>query len=91
MWGLACAPSLSPRAAQRAAGHEMNPENPRALMLLGQMQFGTAQFFGTSVEEPCALIRKSISLYEKQEQTENNLMPTWGLFIAKAYQNSCNH
>lgn len=83
---------LAPQATQLLAkATEMNPENPRALMLLGQMQFGTAQFFGTDVNEPCALISKSIALYEKQEQPENRLMPTWGLHIAKAYQDSCNH
>jgi uncharacterized protein HemY len=83
---------LAPKATQiLAKAAEMNPENPRALMLLGQMQFGTAQFFGTDVKEPCTLISKSIALYEKQEQAENTLMPTWGVYIAKAYQSSCNH
>lgn len=83
---------LAPKATQiLAKAVEMNPENPRALMLLGQMQFGTARFFGTDIKEPCALISKSIELYEKQEETENSLMPTWGLYIAKVYQNSCNN
>lgn len=83
---------LAPKATQvLTQAVEMNPENPRALLLLGQMQFGTAQFFGTDVKEPCALISKSRTLLEKQEQPETSLMPTWGLYIAKMYQDSCSN
>ena len=81
---------LAPQATQvLMKATEMNPENPRALMLLGQMQFGTAQFFGTDVTAPCTLINRSIALYENQSQPQESLMPAWGLQIAQAYQKYC--
>jgi len=82
---------MAPKAtALLAKAHEMNPENPRALLLLGQMQFGSAQHFGASVKEPCAMIQKSIEMFENQPQTKDSLMPTWGLYIARTYQDYCN-
>ena len=82
---------LSPKATQLLAqATKMDPENPRALMLLGQMQFGSAQFFGTDISESCALISKSIALYENQAGPEDSLMPSWGLNIARSYQKYCD-
>jgi hypothetical protein len=82
---------LAPKATQLLTqATEVNPENPRALMLLGQMQFGSAQFFGTDITASCALIDKSIALYENQSQSKETLMPSWGLHIAQAYQEYCN-
>jgi hypothetical protein len=82
---------LAPKATQLLTrATEMNPQNPRALMLLGQMQFGSAQFFGTEISESCALISKSIALYEKQAEPEDSLTPTWGLNIAQSYQKYCD-
>ena len=32
----------------------LNPENPRALALIAQTQYGTAQFLGSPTTEACA-------------------------------------
>ncbi|MDW3191564.1 MAG: tetratricopeptide repeat protein [Cytophagales bacterium] len=56
----------------------LNPENPRAHYLLGQMQFGTAQFMGGDTSEACASIAKAIELFDQQEASDNPFAPTWG-------------
>lgn len=53
-----------------------NSENPRVYLMKGHMEFGTAQFFGNSTENACALFRKSLSLYDKAPSDE--LAPSWG-------------
>ncbi len=57
---------------------QLNPNNPRALFLLGRMQYGTAQFMGGGNEEACATLLKAKILFAKDEQPENPFAPTWG-------------
>ncbi len=60
----------------RALG--MNPNNPRAMSLMAQMQFGTAQFFNQQPTEACETARKALSLFESTAKSENPLAPQWG-------------
>ncbi|RED92039.1 hypothetical protein [Marinoscillum furvescens] len=66
------------------------PENPRALLMLGQMQYGTAQFFGTGYEEACGSIQKAYDIFEQTEHEEGYLLPTWGQGQAKAALARCS-
>lgn len=56
----------------------LNSENPRAHYLLGQMQYGTAQFMGGDTSEACASIATAIGLFDQQGDNENPFAPTWG-------------
>ncbi len=56
----------------------MNPDNPRAMSLMAQMQFGTAQFFGQAPTEACETARKAASVFETPIVSENPLAPRWG-------------
>ncbi len=56
----------------------LNPENPRAHYLLGQMQYGTAQFMGGDTSEACASVAKAIELFDQDVDKENPFAPTWG-------------
>ncbi|UII21382.1 hypothetical protein [Fulvivirga ligni] len=69
--------SLSPVAVkffQEAI--QQNPDNPRALFLMAQMEYGAAQFFSKSTENACATLKKAVAQYEKGK-TEG-LLPIWG-------------
>ncbi len=66
---------LSMMALNKAVG--IDPNNPRALYLLGQMELGTAQFFGADTTEACAKLQKAVTLF-KNQNNENPLAPTWG-------------
>lgn len=66
----------------------LNPENPRALALLAQMQFGTAKFFNSSTAEACGTADKSIHKFETY-QAENVLSPQWGKQMAEDLKVYC--
>jgi tetratricopeptide (TPR) repeat protein len=66
----------------------LNPENPRALSLLAQMQYGTAQFFGSSTAEACATLDKSLEKFASAK-SENPLAPMWGKQSAEALKTQC--
>ena len=66
---------MAMQAFGKAVG--INPNNPRALALMAQMQFGTAQFFGSSTTEACGLARKALEQFDNQK-SDNLLAPVWG-------------
>jgi len=66
----------------------LNPENPRALMLLAQMQFGTAQFFGSSTTEACATAKTSLEKFDTFK-SDNPLAPRWGKQMADGLVAQC--
>ena len=71
---------------------ELNRQNPRAIMMLGQMELGMARFFGQGPEKACGLIKSSLELFEKEEANsqEETIQPTWGKEMALQLQDVCN-
>lgn len=67
---------LAMGAFQKAVA--INPENPRAHYLLGQMQYGTAQFMGSDTSDACGSLATAITLFEGAGTPENPFAPTWG-------------
>ncbi|MBX2966172.1 MAG: hypothetical protein KF845_08515 [Cyclobacteriaceae bacterium] len=59
----------------------LNPNNPRALYLMAQMQYGTAQFFGSPTDEACGTLAKAIAAFDNTKP-ENPLSPAWGKNMA---------
>ena len=55
----------------------INPNNPRAWYLLGQMQLGTASFMGGSTDEGCGSISKAVENF-KNDKSDNPIAPNWG-------------
>ncbi|HEU5291438.1 MAG TPA: hypothetical protein VFU05_12400 [Cyclobacteriaceae bacterium] len=78
--------SLAFQSFGKAVG--MNAENPRALALLAQMQFGTAQFFGSSTAEACATNSKALEKFESFK-SGNALAPQWGRGMAEELKGKC--
>ncbi|MBL7844735.1 MAG: hypothetical protein KF846_01490 [Cyclobacteriaceae bacterium] len=66
----------------------LNPENPRALSLMAQMQYGTAQFFGSSTAEACGTLNKALEKFETFK-SDNQLAPTWGKPMAEGMRAQC--
>jgi hypothetical protein len=82
-------PVLSGKAtAILEQAHQMNPENPRATLLLSQMKMGTAQYFGASTDEACQLTQQSLVQFGK-EKPASPLMPRWGAEMAKGVLEQC--
>mgnify|MGYP000268262150 CR=1 FL=1 len=66
----------------------IDASNPRAQLFMGQMTMGSAQFFGASLEKPCAMIDQSIVLFDESKK-EDPLTPSWGKVSAVNYQEKC--
>lgn len=66
----------------------LNPENPRALVLLAQMQYGTAQFFGSPTTEACATLTKALEKFAAAA-TPAPLAPQWGKGMAEGLKGKC--
>ena len=66
----------------------LNPENPRALALMAQMQFGTARFFKGSTAEACATTTKAMEKFSTYK-SENALAPSWGKGMAEGLLKQC--
>lgn len=66
----------------------LNPENPRALALLSQIQFGTAAFFGSPTTEACATNTQALEKFETFKSTDV-LAPRWGKGMAESMKEKC--
>ena len=67
---------------------QSNPENPRALMLLAQLQFGTARFFGAPTTQACGTVTKALEKYEAYK-SENPIAPKWGKQTTEGLKKNC--
>lgn len=65
----------------------IDAENPRALMLSGQMELGMASFFGQTKDKGCSLIAKSVPLFDRP--SDHTLAPAWGKEIAMYLLQEC--
>jgi hypothetical protein len=68
---------------------QLDDQNPRVLLMLAQMQYGTAQFFGSGTEEACEMFNKSIKLFDLEAQEEQGILPSWGRPNAIAMLKNC--
>lgn len=66
----------------------INPENPRALALMANMQYGTALFFGSPVTDACATLDKALDKFATFK-SDNPLAPQWGKPMAEALKKQC--
>jgi tetratricopeptide (TPR) repeat protein len=86
---------LSPVAMQTfGKAINLNRTNPRAILLMAQMEYGMAQFFGQGPEKACGLILSSLELFKKEAATakNNSIEPLWGEDYAKGlYQELCGN
>lgn len=67
---------------------KLDPGNPRALVLLARMQFGTAQFFGSQTTEACETLDRAIEKFEAS-RSDNVLAPQWGKQMALGLKEKC--
>ena len=84
--------NLSPLAMQTLGrAMELEPENPRAMIMMAQMELGTAQFFGQSPEKACRLAKISRDRFaqEASEVGKDSIYPTWGSVMAEQMMRSC--
>lgn len=70
---------------------KMDSQNPRAALLMGQMEFGMAKFFHSGTEKACGLVKQSQAIFAAQddEALKAKLAPTWGRPLANKLAKAC--
>lgn len=66
----------------------LNPENPRALAMMAQMQIGTAKFLNSSTAEGCSTALRAKG-YFQTFHSENPIAPLWGKEMNDDLAQSC--
>lgn len=66
----------------------LNPENPRALALIAQTLYGTAEFLGTPTTEACSTNSEALQKFATFK-AENPLAPKWGRGMAEETDAKC--
>lgn len=69
----------------------LNRQNPRAIVMMAQMEYGMAQFFGQGPEKACGLLNSSLELFAKEEASnvEGSIEPRWGKSMAEEMKQMC--
>lgn len=79
--------------AMQTLGKSMaiDSKNPRTLMLMAQMEYGMAQFFGSSTDKACGLAKQSLAIFNARDEAESAaaLLPGWGKAQAEGLTAKC--
>jgi hypothetical protein len=68
----------------------MDPQNPRAMLMLAQMSYGSAQFFNGDTSEACAMADTASQLLDLEAQNvEDGFAPNWGRYQVDAMIAQC--
>lgn len=65
-------------AAFLQQAHLLDEQNPRVNLMMAQMLFGTAQFFGKGTDEACQKFANAKALFVKEETGGRGILPSWG-------------
>lgn len=79
---------LSPRIFQLYnKARQLNPENPRAVVLSVRMEYGMTSFMGQDTTPLCERISARKELFS--QKTDDTLLPSWGEYILKDLLEGC--
>lgn len=69
----------------------LDNKNPRTLILMAQMEYGMAQFFGSGTDKACGLAKQSLAIFNSQneEALKAAILPTWGKNQAESLAGKC--
>jgi len=56
----------------------LDDQNPRVNLMMAQMLFGTAQFFGKGTDEACQKFEDAKTKFEEEEKEGRGIQPAWG-------------
>lgn len=70
--------------------YAINNQNPRAVLVLGQFNHGSAKYMGADTSESCAMFDEALRLLDKpvSDNTEQ-FLPGWGKNMALMMQQEC--
>jgi hypothetical protein len=69
--------------------NQLDDQNPRVILMMAQMQYGTAQFFGSDTAPICNEFKKAVELFEQQSNDPDSILPSWGKPQAQSMVKNC--
>ncbi len=77
------APYYGPKAGKiLEVALNVDPKNPRALLLMGQNLFYTPAMFGGGADKAKPFLEKATKLFAEIDQTASTIQPTWGKYMS---------
>jgi len=67
----------------------MNNNNPRAVLMLGQFNHGSAKYLGADTSEACAMFDAALQLLDQSQEESSQLLPNWGKDQVLSMQEQC--
>jgi hypothetical protein len=72
--------------------YTLNNQNPRAVLMLGQFKYGSANYMGQDTSESCAMFDEALELLENPENKDPDpYLPTWGKNLAQILKQQCQN
>ncbi len=69
--------------------NQFDDRNPRVILMMAQMQYGTAQFFGSDTAPICNQFKEAVKLFEQQREDNESIAPSWGKLQAQSMVKNC--
>ena len=69
--------------------NQLDDRNPRVILMMAQMQYGTAQFFGSDTAPICDQFKKAVELFDEQNTDSDSILPSWGRPQAESMAMKC--
>ena len=69
----------------------LNDQNPRVNLMMAQMLFGSAQFFGKGTEEACQKFEDAKLKFEEEEKEGRGILPSWGKPQVESMLKNCGN
>ena len=69
--------------------NQLDDQNPRVILMMAQMQYGTAQFFGSDTAPICDQFKKAVELFDQQNTDSDSILPSWGKPQAQSMVKNC--
>lgn len=88
-------PSRGMEFGQQCAGlvhqaYAMNKQNPRAVLMLAQFNFGSAQYIGEDLTAPCAMFDEALKIFDQPTgESSADFLPNWGKDIVLSMKMQC--
>ena len=72
--------------------YTLKNQNPRAVLMLAQFKFGSAQYMGQDTSESCAMFDEALELLENPENKDSDTyLPAWGKNLAQILKQQCQN
>ena len=72
--------------------YTLNNQNPRAVLMLGQFKFGSANYMGQDTSEPCAMFDEAAKLFEQPDNVGSEpFQPAWGQNLVHIFKQQCQN